>query len=70
VNATKETRPEPTPGYNCRLTIWFQTTRSGRPTAWYWSYGAFRAIRLPLADAELMRATDTADVIPGHPFRP
>ena len=65
-----DTAPAPTPGYNCRLTIWFQVTRRGQRTAWYWSYGAFRAIRLPLADAELMKAAGMADVIPGHPFRP
>jgi len=60
----------PTPGYSYRIAIWFQVTRRGERTAWYWSYAAFRAIRLPLADAELMQATDTADVIDGHPFRP
>ncbi len=67
---TPATAVRPTPGYNCRLTIWFQNTRKGQRTAWYWSYGAFRAVRLPLAEAELMKATDTADVIPCHPFKP
>jgi len=62
--------PAKTPGYNHRIAIWFQTTRRGQRTAWYWSFAAFRAIRLPLADAELMAATDTADVIPCHPFKP
>lgn len=60
----------PTPGYSCRLDIWFQTDKRGRKTAYRWSYAAFRAIRIPLADAEIMAATGTASVLDGHPFRP
>ena len=63
-------KPTPTPGYNCRLTIFFATQRGGRKVAYYWAASAFRAIRLPLADAEIMRATGTADVICCHPMRP
>lgn len=33
--------------------IWFKTTRKGTRTAWYYSYPAMRAIRMPLIDAEL-----------------
>lgn len=62
--------PAPTPGYNHRLTIWFTTARGGRPMAWHYSWGAGRAMRLPLADAEIMRASDTADVVCGNPTKP
>lgn len=56
-----------TPGYNYRLDIWFATDRCGRKVAYYFSFGAGRAIRVSLADAELWAATDLATVIPGHP---
>lgn len=59
-----------TPGYNRRLEIFFTTTKAGKPRAWYWSAWQFRAFPLPLADAEIMRATETADVICCHPMRP
>jgi hypothetical protein len=61
----------PTPGYNCRLTIWFTTpAKGGRRRAWYWSFGATRAIPLRLADAELFIAQDQADQTCCHPLRP
>jgi hypothetical protein len=60
----------PTPGYNCRLAIFFGATRAGRPAAYRWSPRQLRAFRIPLADAEIMRANGTADVIPGHPLKP
>lgn len=60
----------PTPGYGYRIAIWFKTTRSGQRTAYFWSFRAMRAFRLPLAEAELLVAADAADVIDGHPFRP
>lgn len=59
-----------TPGFNHRLDIWFSTTKRGQKIAHYWSYGAFRACRLPLIDAELFVAQDQATELPGHPFRP
>ena len=59
-----------TPGYNCRLTIFFATTGRGQRIAYRWCSLAHRAIRIPLADAEIMRATETADVICCHPMRP
>ena len=60
----------PTPGYNCRIDIWFSTTKRGQKIAHYWGYRACRAIRLPLADAELFVAQDQANLLPGHPWRP
>jgi hypothetical protein len=60
----------PTPGRNFRLDIWFSTDRAGRKIAHYWSYRAGRAIRLPLADAEIWAVTDAANVLPGHPWKP
>ena len=58
--------PTKTPGYNCRLCIWFDTTKSGKTIAYYWSFG--RAIRIGLADAELFLAAEQADRIHGHPM--
>jgi hypothetical protein len=59
-----------TPGYNSRISIWFATDRRGRPVAYMWSALAGRAIRIGYADAEIMRAADTADVLCCHPARP
>ena len=64
------TRPAPTPGYSRRLTIFFAANARGQRVAYRWCGLACRAIRIPLADAEIMRATDTADVICCHPLRP
>jgi hypothetical protein len=58
-----------TPGFNCRLDIFFTTDRRGRKIAYYYSWAAQRAIRMPLADAEIFVATDAADLLPGHPFK-
>jgi len=58
-----------TPGYNCRLRIWF-TVQAGRKVAYYWAPQATRAIRLSPDKAEIMKATGTADVICCHPMRP
>lgn len=57
---TTATRPIPE--------IWFQTTRTGRRTAYRFSYGAGRAIRIGLVDAELLIATGAAALIPHHPI--
>lgn len=59
----------PTPGYNSRLEIFFTTTKTGKPRAWYFSRFQFRAFPLPYADAEIMRATGTADILHCHPMR-
>ncbi|HEU4540320.1 MAG TPA: hypothetical protein VFR23_04260 [Jiangellaceae bacterium] len=58
-----------TPGYNRRLGIFFQANKNGQRVAYYWSFGAGRAIRMSLANAELFIATDQADLLPGHPIR-
>lgn len=57
-----------TPGYSTRLGIWFKTDRRGRPTAWYFSTGAGRAVRLPLTDAQMWIAQDQADQLANHPL--
>jgi hypothetical protein len=57
-----------TPGYNCRLQIYFAVQGETR-VAYRWSWRAMRAIRVPLADALLWKANDLADVIPGHPLK-
>jgi hypothetical protein len=60
-----------TPGYNCRLAIFFQYDKNGRKVAYYWSgrLGYGRAIRMSLADAELFIAQEQADLLPGHPLK-
>lgn len=57
-----------TPGYDIRLTIWFDTDRKGRQVAYRWSAG--RALRMSLADAKAFVAADEADLISGHPMKP
>lgn len=59
-----------TPGFNCRLAIFFDHDKHGRKVAYYWSVRQMRAFRLPLADAETFIANETADQIAGHPMRP
>lgn len=59
-----------TPGFNCRLAIFFDADRNGRKIAYRWSMVGLRAIRMPLADAELFVATEAADLLPGHPLKP
>jgi hypothetical protein len=68
VNATAETQPQPTPGYNCRLMIYFAVQGETR-VAYRWSPRAMRAIRVPLADALIWKAGDMADVLPYHPLK-
>lgn len=73
VTITAEPAPAPpakTPGFGERITIWFTVTSRGKPRAWYYSRRAFRAFPLPLADAEIMRATETAEVVCCHPWKP
>lgn len=48
--------------------IWFQTTRTGRRTAYRFSHAAGRAIRIGLLDAELAIATGAASLVPCHPI--
>lgn len=70
MTTTQTTAPAPTPGYSRRIAIFFDTTARGQRIAYRWSPLQFRAFRIPLADAEIMRATETADVICCHPMRP
>jgi hypothetical protein len=62
-------KPAPTPGYSYRLTIFFAADKHGRKVAYRWSWLAGRAIRISLADAEIMQATGTAAVTCCHPLR-
>ena len=66
---TETRNTQVTPGYNCRLEIFFTTSKRGQRLAYRWSPRQFRAFRIPLDEAEIMRATETADVLPGHPMR-
>lgn len=59
-----------TPGYGVRLQIFFAHDRHGRKVAYRFSWAAERAFRMSLADAEIFIANETADQIPGHPFKP
>lgn len=52
-----------------RPDIWFTTDRNGRKVAYRWNWGAGRAVRMSLADAELWAATDAANVVDGHPLK-
>lgn len=58
-----------TPGFNCRLAVFFDHDKHGRKLAFRWSPMQFRAFRMPLADAELFVATEAADLLPGHPMK-
>ncbi len=58
-----------TPGYNHRLQIWFQTDERGRKAAYRWCYGAGRAVRMSLTDAQLFIAQSQADLLPTHPLK-
>lgn len=59
-----------TPGFNCRLGIFFDHDKNGRKVAYRWGGRQMRAFRMPLADAELFIATDQADLLDGHPLKP
>lgn len=62
--------PGNTPGYNCRLAIWFTVTSKGKPRAWYIGSQGYRAFPLPYDKAKLMQATGTAEVLCCHPWKP
>lgn len=64
------TTTQNTPGYNRHLEIFFATDKRGNRRAYYWSTGQMRSFPLPLADAEIMQATGTADVLCCKPFQP
>lgn len=58
-----------TPGYASRLAIWFQTTKTGRRRAYYFSTLAGRVMPVPMADAETFIALGQADRIDGNPLK-
>lgn len=54
----------PTPGFNCRIAIFFTYDKNGNKRArYYGKHNPFRSFPLPLADAEMFIANDTADRI-------
>ncbi len=57
-----------TPGYNCRLAIFFGSV-NGKKVAYYWSGMQLRAFRMKLAQAENFIAQGQADLIDGHPLK-
>ena len=59
-----------TPGFNCRLAVFFSHDKHGRKTAFRWSWMQMRALRMKVADAEMFVANDTADLLDGHPLKP
>jgi hypothetical protein len=53
-----------TPGFNCRLAIFFTHDKNGNKRARYYSkHNPFRSFPLPLVDAESFIAQDLADAI-------
>jgi hypothetical protein len=59
-----------TPGYNVRLSIFFEVDRGGRRLAYRWSGRQLRAFRMGLDEADTLIATEQADRLDGHPLRP
>lgn len=57
-----------TPGYNCRLAIYFKVDKNGKKRAYRFSHRQFRAFPMPLADAELFIAQGQADQIDSNPL--
>ena len=54
-----------TPGYNCRLSIFFLVGKSKR--AFYWDVQQFRAFPMKLVEAELFIAQGQADELASDP---
>lgn len=64
------TTKQVTPGFNCRVSIFFQSDKNGRKCAYYWTgFVSGRAIRMKLAEAEMLVAQDLADLLPCHPLK-
>jgi hypothetical protein len=56
------TKTANTPGYNCRITIFFSTNKNGRRLARYVAQGRpFRSFPIPVDTAEILLATGGAD---------
>lgn len=49
--------------------IWFTTTRTGQRRAYFFSRLAFRALPMPVDEAELLIATGAAIRIPRNPWK-
>ena len=60
---TNTTTTENTPGFNCRMTVWFQTDRNGRRFAMASSGFMGRAARVNMAAAEMWVAQGQADQV-------
>ena len=61
---TTNTAHTNTPGYNCRIAIFFTYDKNGNKRArYYGKHNLFRSFPLGLADAELFIATEQADFI-------
>lgn len=58
-----------TPGFNCRLSIWFTTDKNHKRVAFQWNNRCRRAVRISVTDADLFIAQGQADQISGHPMR-
>lgn len=58
-----------TPGYNCRIGIFYDLDKRGRRIAYRWSRLGMRAIRMPLAEADALIAQGGADHLPCHPIK-
>ena len=58
-----------TPGYNCRIGIFFDLDKRGRRIAYRWSRRGLRAIRMPLGEADMLIASGEADHLSYHPIK-
>ena len=61
---TYMTSTQNTPGFNCRIEIFFTHDKNGNKRARYYGKShAFRSFPLPLADAEMFLANELADAV-------
>lgn len=58
-----------TPGYNCRLVLFFARDKRGKKIAYRWSGSQMRAFRISLVEAENFLAQGQADKIDNHPLK-
>lgn len=58
-----------TPGFNCRIGIFYDLDKNGKQRAYYWSPLGFRAIPIGLSKAEVLIAGGAADHLPCHPIK-
>ena len=62
------TAQTPTPGFNRRIAIFFGTDKNGNRRAYRWSPMQLRSFPMALATAELLVATDAADLLDRNPM--